>query len=231
MSTSTTSEPRRQGRGETPGAAKRSTKRSGGGNRLVVALVAVAVVAFVGVVAVLSVNERADLPTLAEFSAPVDIDGAPLPAYDEGSDPVAGVVASPILTVRDLEDREVVLGAPGQAQVLVFLAHWCPVCDQELPVLRTVIDGGGVPDDVQVVAVLTGLDPGRPNWPPDAWLRNAGVDVLAVRDDVGDPAMRAFGLRAYPAWAVIDAEGTVVARRQGLLPAVGVAQLFDLAAG
>jgi hypothetical protein len=42
--------------------------------------------------------------------------------------------------------------------------------------------------------------------------------------------MRAYGLRAYPAWAVIDAEGTVVARRQGLLPAVGVAQLLDLAA-
>jgi cytochrome c biogenesis protein CcmG, thiol:disulfide interchange protein DsbE len=208
-----------------------SAKRSGGSNRLVVALVAVAVVAFVGVVAVLSVNERADLPTLASFSAPVDVQGQSLPPYDESSDPTAGVVASPVITARTLDDREVVLGAPGQAQVLVFLAHWCPVCDQELPVLRNVIDSGGVPEDVEIIAVLTGLDPGRPNWPPDVWLRNAGVDVVAVRDDVGDPLMRTFGLRAYPAWAVIDADGTVQARRQGLLTSVAITQLLELAAG
>jgi hypothetical protein len=42
--------------------------------------------------------------------------------------------------------------------------------------------------------------------------------------------MRAFGLRAYPAWAVVGADGTVLARRQGLLSAVGVAQLLDAAA-
>jgi cytochrome c biogenesis protein CcmG, thiol:disulfide interchange protein DsbE len=102
----------------------------------------------------------------------------------------------------------VTIGAPGQAQVLVFLAHWCPVCEQELPTLRNVISAGGVPDDVEMVLVTTGLDPGRPNWPPRTWLRDAGLgDVLTVRDDVGDPMMRAFGLRAYPAWAVIDAEG------------------------
>ncbi len=207
-----------------------NAKKSGGSNRLVVALVAVAVVAFVGVVAVLSVNERADLPTLASFSAPVDVQGNGLPPYDESSDPTAGVVAAPVITARTLDDREIVLGAPGQAQVLVFLAHWCPVCDQELPVLRNVIETGGVPADVEVIAVLTGLDPGRPNWPPDVWLRNAGVDVVAVRDDAGDPLMRAFGLRAYPAWAVIDADGTVQARRQGLLTSVAITQLLQLAA-
>jgi thiol-disulfide isomerase/thioredoxin len=207
-----------------------STKRSGGSNRLVVALVAVAVVAFVGVVAVLSVNERADLPTLASFSAPVDVQGDALPPYDESSDPAAGVAPSPVITALTLDDVEVVLGAPGKAQVLVFLAHWCPVCGQELPVLRNVIEAGGVPEDVEVIAVLTGLDPGRPNWPPDAWLRDAGVDVVAVRDDVGDPLMRAFGLRAYPAWAVIDADGTIQARRQGLLTSVAITQLLQLAA-
>jgi cytochrome c biogenesis protein CcmG/thiol:disulfide interchange protein DsbE len=224
MSTPTAAGSRRQGRG---GAR---AGKSGGGNRLIVALVGVAVVVFVGVVAVLSVNERADLPTLGEFSAPVAVDGLALPPYDESSDPTAGVATSPVITARDLDDREVVLGAPGQAQVLVFLAHWCPVCDQELPVLRNVIESGNVPADVEIIAVLTGLDPGRPNWPPDVWLRNAGVNVVAVRDDVGDPLMRAFGLRAYPAWAVIDADGTIQARRQGLLTSVAITQLLQLAA-
>jgi cytochrome c biogenesis protein CcmG, thiol:disulfide interchange protein DsbE len=204
---------------------------SGGSNRLVLGLVGVAIIAFVGVVAFLSAGERADLPCLTDVAAPVVVDGEPITvAYpDEGPDPAVGL-PSPVVTALDYEDRPVTIGAPGQAQVLVFLAHWCPVCEQELPTLRNVISAGGVPDDVEMVLVTTGLDPGRPNWPPRTWLRDAGLgDALTVRDDVGDPMMRAFGLRAYPAWAVIDAEGTLVARRQGLLPAVGVAQLIDLA--
>jgi len=206
---------------------------TGGSNRLVIILVGVAILVFVGVVAVLSVNEVSDIPSLGDVAGPVTVEGTPISvAYpDSGPDAAVGL-PSPLITALDLDDREVVIGAPGRAQVLVFLAHWCPVCDQELPTLRDVVSAGGVPDDVDLVFITTGLDPGRPNWPPQRWLADAGLSgVTTVRDDVGDPLMRAFGLRAYPAWAVIDAEGTVVARRQGLLPAVGVAQLFDLAAG
>lgn len=202
-----------------------------GSNRLVLVLVGVAVVAFIGVVAVLSANEGADLPGLADVAAPVAVDGDPvsIPYPDGGPDAAIGQ-PSPVVTALDFDDRPVVIGAPGRAQVLVFLAHWCPACAQELPTLRDVVQADGVPDDVELVFVTTGLDPGRPNWPPDTWLRDAGLgDVLTVRDDAGDPMMRAFGLRAYPAWAVIDAEGTLVARRQGVLSAVGVAQLLDTA--
>jgi cytochrome c biogenesis protein CcmG/thiol:disulfide interchange protein DsbE len=212
--------------------ARRSTGSDGGGtNRLVLVLVGVAVLAFVGVVAVLSAGEGSDIPSLDEVAAPVGVEGLPLtiPYPGEGPDPVVGL-PSPVITALDYDDQEVVIGAPGRAQVLVFLAHWCPVCDQELPTLRDVVSAGGVPDSVDLVFVTTGLDPGRPNWPPRRWLADAGLaGVTTVRDDVGDPLMRAFGLGAYPAWAVIDADGIVQARRQGLLPAVGVAQLLDLA--
>jgi len=208
-----------------------SARVSGGSNRIVLVLVGVAILAFVGVVAFLSAGERADLPGLDDVAGPVVVDGQPIPVpYPDGGADAAVGLPSPVITALDYEDQPVTIGAPGQAQVVVFLAHWCPVCDQELPTLRSVIAAGGVPDDVQMVLVTTGLDPGRPNWPPRTWLRDAGLgDVLTVRDDVGDVMMRAYGLRAYPAWAVVDAEGTLVARRQGLLPAVGVAQLIDLA--
>jgi cytochrome c biogenesis protein CcmG, thiol:disulfide interchange protein DsbE len=212
-------------------ASGMSGGRKGGSNRLVLILVGVAVIAFVGVVAVLSAGEGADLPGLSDVAAPVTVDGDPIsvPYPEDGPDPAVGL-PSPVITALDYDDQEVTIGAPGQAQVLVFLAHWCPVCEQELPTLRALVNADGVPDDVELVLVTTGLDPGRPNWPPRTWLRDAGLgDVLTVRDDSGDPMMRAFGLRAYPAWAVIGADGTIVARRQGLLPAVGVAQLVDLA--
>ncbi len=207
---------------------------SAGGNRLVLVLVGVAVVAFVGVVAVLSAGETSDVPSLSDVAGPVTVDGdvitVPLPEDAGVPDPAVGL-PSPVITALDYADEPFTIGEPGRAQVLVFLAHWCPVCDQELPTLRDIVTADGVPDGVDLVLVTTGLDPGRPNWPPKRWLEDAGLGtVTTVRDDAGDPMMRAFGLRAYPAWAVIDAEGTVVARRQGLLPAVGVAQLLDVAA-
>jgi cytochrome c biogenesis protein CcmG/thiol:disulfide interchange protein DsbE len=211
----------------------RSSAQPSGGNRLVIALVGVAVLAFVGVVAFLSAGETSDVPTLAEVAGPVSVVGetipVPVPEEPGVADPAVGL-PSPVISAVDYADRPVTLGEPGRAQVLVFLAHWCPVCDQELPTLRDVVAAGGVPDSVDLILITTGLDPGRPNWPPKRWLDDAGLGkVTTVRDDVGDPIMRAFGLRAYPAWTVIDAEGTVVARRQGLLPAVGVAQLLDVA--
>lgn len=203
-------------------------------NRLVLALVGLALVAFVGVVAFLSAGEGADLPSLDEVAGTVTIDGEPIPVpYPEDAatpDPAVGLPA-PVITALDYADQEVTLGGEGRAQVLVFLAHWCPVCAQELPTLRSIVDAAGVPDEVDLVLVTTGLDPGRPNWPPQRWLEDAGLgSVTTVRDGAGDPMMRAFGLRAYPAWAVVGADGTVLARRQGLLSAVGVAQLLDAAA-
>jgi len=218
MSTAT-----RKGRG--------SAANAGGKNRLVIGLVAVAILAFVGVVAVLSAGEVSDIPTLDQVAARVDIDGDPIriPYPESGPDPAEGL-PSPVVTARDYSDQEFVIGAPGRAQVVVFLAHWCPVCDQELPTLRDAIVTGQVPDDVDLVFVTTGLNPGRPNWPPKRWLEDAGLGaVTTVRDDVGDPLMRTFGLGAYPAWAVIDADGTLLARRQGLLRAPQVAELFTLA--
>jgi len=219
---STTKKGTSQGRGATA---------SGGSNRLVLILVGIAVLVFVGVVAVLSAGEGSDIPSIAEVAGPVSVEGEPIQvAYPEsGPDPAIGQ-PSPVITVLDYDDQEVVLGAPGRAQVLVFLAHWCPACAQELPTLRDIVAADGVPDDVDLVFVTTGLDPARPNWPPRTWLDDAGLgQVTTVRDDAGDPLMRTFGLRAYPAWAVIDADGVLVARRQGVLSAVGVAQLLDVA--
>jgi thiol-disulfide isomerase/thioredoxin len=206
-----------------------STPSSRGRSRLIPIVIALAVVGFVAVVAVTSANEQLGVPELSDVAGPVTVTGTDLPPLpQEGADPLTGQgVAAPVATALDLDGNEVVIGAPGQAQVLVFLAHWCPVCQQELPVLVELIEAGGVPEDVQLVAVLTGLDPSRPNWPPAAWLEKEGYRGIVARDAEGDRLMAAFGMRAYPAWAVIDAQGQVVARRTGLLPLVGIAQLFE----
>lgn len=210
-----------------------SAANAGGTNRLVIGLVAVAIVAFVGVVAVLSAGEVSDIPTLEDVAGPVSLSGDPIPVpYPESGPDAAVGLPVPVMTALDYQGGEVVIGARGRAQIVVFLAHWCPACNAELPLLRDMVEAGSVPDGADLVFVTTGLNPGRPNWPPDRWLADAGLGgVTTARDDAGGQLMRALGLGAYPAWAVIDAEGTLQARRHGQLRPAQLAELLAIAAG
>jgi thiol-disulfide isomerase/thioredoxin len=205
------------------------------GRTVILAVVGLAVVAAVAAVAVLSVEEQASVKRLEDIAGPVRLTGDPLPPLGsgDGPDPLDGPgVAAPTATALTMDGTEVTLGAgAGRGQVLVFLAHWCPVCQQEVPTLAEVVRTIGVPDGVELVAVMTGLDPGRPNWPPDAWLEREGLAATIVRDDATGTLMRAYGLNSYPAWAVIAPDGTLVGRRSGLLDATGIVTLLAAATG
>ena len=49
--------------------------------------------------------------------------------------------------------------APGTdgPMMVVFLAHWCPHCNAEVPVLLDWEASGDIPADLQVVGVSTGV--------------------------------------------------------------------------
>lgn len=214
---------------------RRDARNASRGNRLALILGGVAVLAFVAVVAALSAGETSDRPALSDVAGKVTVQGqqvvAPFPSQPGATDPAAGSV-SPVITALDYDDNPVAIGQPGQAQVLVLLAHWCPVCDQELPLLLDTVNSGLIPENVELILVTTGLDPLRPNWPPRTWLTDAGLGkVTTVRDDATSSLMRAYGLNAYPAWVAIDQEGFIVTRHQGLLSSAGVAQLLAAAQG
>ena len=213
-------------------AAKAASNR---GRTVVIAVVALAVVAAIGAIAVLSVEEQASVKDLEDIAGPVTVTGDPLPPLgsDGSTDPLEGQgVPAPTATALTMAGDEVVVGgAAGTGQVLVMLAHWCPVCQQEVPVLTEYVATNGVPAGVELVAVMTGLDPGRPNWPPDTWLEESGLDATVVRDSAEGTLMRTFGVNAYPAWVVIGPDGTVVGRRTGLLDDASIAALLASAAG
>ncbi len=183
----------------------------------------------------LSVEEQASVKDLEDIAGPVTVTGDRLPplGQDGSTDPLEGQgVAAPSATALTMDGTEVTVGAGADtAQVIVFLAHWCPVCQQEVPLLTEYVDGGGIPADVELVAVMTGLDPGRPNWPPDEWLEREGLTATVVRDDENGTLLGTFGLGAYPAWAVVGADGTLVGRRTGLLDGAGLGILIEAAQG
>ena len=66
--------------------------------------------------------------------------------------------------------------------------------------------------------MATAIDPARPNYPPDAWLKREQWSAPVLVDGDGSVA-DAYGLSAFPYWVAVDREGKVVMRATGELAA------------
>lgn len=168
---------------------------------------------------------------VADYEDP-GVNGDPLPELgDPASDPARGTPAPSVAGVDF--DHQPVNVQPDQdgPMVLLFLAHWCSFCQQEVPVVQDAVEAGEVPEGVRLVAVATGIDASRPNYPPNLWLEGEDWNVPTIVDTQGEVA-QAYGLSGFPYWVVIGAEGEVQARFSGALGADGLRSLLaDVAGG
>ena len=157
----------------------------------------------------------------------VVVDGATLAAYDSTapSDPAVGQVA-PKVQGTSFDGTPVTIGGPGTGNRLVlFVAHWCPHCQREVPLLAPKLQGL-VPGGGQVLTVATGTNASAPNYPPSAWLRKVGWKAPVLADSKGFEAAKAYGLSSYPYFVALDKDGKVIARGTGELAADAVSALF-----
>jgi thiol-disulfide isomerase/thioredoxin len=148
---------------------------------------------------------------------PVRVTGTPLPRYEGGADAAVGRVI-PTLDGASFDGTPVEITADGRAKLVLFVAHWCPHCQREVPRLTEHLRADPLPADVDLITVATGTSPDRPNYPPSAWLAREqwpGRTILADSND--SRAADAFGLSAYPFFAAIDKDGKLVARTSGEL--------------
>jgi thiol-disulfide isomerase/thioredoxin len=146
-------------------------------------------------------------------SAPV---GADLPAFAPGAaDPAVGQPI-PAVAGASFDGTPLTIKADGGARLIVFLAHWCPHCQREVPVVQAWLDAKGRPAGVELVSVVTAIDPDAPNYPPDAWLAREHWSVPVIVDTDGQIATR-YGLTAFPFWVAVRADGTVAQRLTGEL--------------
>jgi thiol-disulfide isomerase/thioredoxin len=133
---------------------------------------------------------------------------------DTGSDPAVG---SPIPEVvgADFDGTEVSITDDGNAKVIIFMAHWCPHCQRELPVVSDWLATDPLPEGVDIYAVATGISRTRENYPPSDWFDREGWSGPVILDDAGSSIGLGFGLSAYPYWVFADADNNVLARVTG----------------
>jgi thiol-disulfide isomerase/thioredoxin len=122
----------------------------------------------------------------------------------------------PEVTGRSFDGSPVAIRADGRPKLLLFLAHWCPHCQREVPVVQAWLDAGRLPGSVDLISVATATDPARPNYPPSDWLRRERWRPPVLADTSNDVADR-FGLSAFPYWIAVRADGTVATRVTGEL--------------
>lgn len=194
---------------------------------IIVGAVVVVVLALAGIAVLASGGDDAAAPDTdepvptysddAEATRPVSFTGDPLPTLEvEGADDPAVGMLAPVVEGQDFDGNLVTTGGPSDGPtLLVYLAHWCPHCNYEVPQIIELHSRGGIPDDVELIGISTAADAAAPNFPPSDWLVDEGWLWPTMADDVNSTAFVVNGGRGFPYMLLLDEEGAVLARISG----------------
>jgi thiol-disulfide isomerase/thioredoxin len=159
----------------------------------------------------------------------VTVEGTALPTFDDNpaNDPAVGQ-AAPTLVGEDFSGKKVTIGDDGRAKAIMFVAHWCPHCQKEVPIVANYVKDSGLPTGVELFVVPTSTSSAAPNYPPSTWLENAGMgNVPTLVDDDHNTAHTAYGSGGFPNLVLVDKDGKVAARFSGELGEDSYPILFD----
>ncbi|MCU1379625.1 MAG: Redoxin [Acidimicrobiales bacterium] len=196
-----------------------------------IGLAGVVLVALIAAVVASSGGSTAKAAPGVEETRPVTVTGNPLPALpDSGTDPAIGQVA-PTLTGATFDGTPLTIGNDGKAKLVLFVAHWCPHCQREVPLLVTYLKSHTLPAGVELLTVATATNASQPNYPPSTWLQKAGWTAPVLADSADGTAAAAYGLPGFPYLVGLDASGKVVGRITGEFTTDTFASLAQAVAG
>lgn len=160
---------------------------------------------------------------------PVTVTGTPLPKYEPGgADPAVGQTI-PEVKGQSFDGSPVTIGNDGRSKLIVFVAHWCPHCQKEIPLLAKWLESNSLPEGVDLYTVSTAVSDRQPNYPPSTWLKKEGWTATTLADSADQQAADAFGLSAFPYFVAVDGSGKVVARTTGEISTGQFAELAQSA--
>lgn len=151
-------------------------------------------------------------PWVGEVSRQTAVSSYALAPFDTADNDTA--VGQPMPPIRLTDGTTLTVDTPT---LFVFVADWCPHCNEEVPQLAAAVADGRF-DGVRVVLVATGSDSTRAEW--QAWLSAKGWTGDVIFDtDSGQrvPGQMAgyFGTPGYPYLVMVNSDGTVAARSVG----------------
>ena len=178
--------------------------------------------------------------TGVQENGPITVEGEALDPFDSSIDDLAIGKTAPLVSGESFDGTPISIGAPvaegaapasGNPTLVVFLAHWCPHCNDEIPELLELDASGARPDDLDGVGVSTAVDPSGENYPPSEWIVEKGWPWPTMADDEELTAIKAYGGTSFPFVVVLDGDGTVLARRAGSATAEDTIEFLDTALG
>lgn len=219
----------------------------GGGNKMGLWIGLVAVIALVVGIIVFAggddsdsnaSNDTSNSSGLASLpvSQPVTVTGTPLAPFDAAisPDPAFGLGAPGLSGLKFSGDPIIVEPGTGGPYMLVYLAHWCPHCNAEVPKLIDWKNSGAVPAELQVIGIATAVSESAANYPPAMWFSNKGwpwpvlVDE-AQGDGAAGKAAVAYGATGWPYFVIVGADGKVKARVSGEIEITELQTIVDAA--
>jgi thiol-disulfide isomerase/thioredoxin len=179
------------------------------------------------------VTEGTVAPGNASSSAaetqPVTVEGAALPARPESGPDTAVGVTAPTLNGFGFDGSPIDITPGGRPKMVVFLAHWCPHCNREIPVLQSWAAAGGVSAGVDIIGVSSGVTAQAENYPPSAWLADLKWTWPVLADSANSDALAAYGAGGFPTFVIVGADGKVKVRSSGELPVADLDALVQQA--
>ena len=166
--------------------------------------------------------------TTAEVQ-PVTITGEPLAKYAGVEGDAAVGVDAPKLSGFDFAGKAVSVDYSQGPTMLVFLAHWCPHCNAEIPVLLKWKNSGQMPANLKIVGVSTDVRPNSAHYPPSKWVPSMGWSWPIMADSAEMEAHSAFGKGGFPFFVIVGTDGKVKLRNTGEIAANQLAPMINAA--
>jgi cytochrome c biogenesis protein CcmG/thiol:disulfide interchange protein DsbE len=161
-------------------------------------------------------SDAAADPQGLQQNGPITVTGDLLDPFDSSIDDLSIGVVAPLVAGESFDGSAITLGGPTEKPTfIVFLAHWCSHCNDEVPVLVGLENDGRMPADLDVIGVSTAVAADRDNFPPSDWIADKGWPWPTIADSEELDAMNAMGGTSFPFVVVLDTDGTVLARRSG----------------
>lgn len=133
---------------------------------------------------------------------------------EEGTDSEIGTIV-PTISGQDFQAKDVTIAPGSKPYVLAFVAHWCPHCQREVPLIVGLYKDNKLPKNVDFIAVATNTDETRDNYPPSKWFDFEEWPWPIIADDQVGNINDSMGSSGFPYVIYVNADGTIQARTSG----------------